>query len=439
MAQNKIMKNIKANMRGPVVLNIVWLSIDKVLKLVIGLVVGIWVARYLGPLQWGKLNYISAFVTILIALAKLGMDGFLTKEILLHPDSKNETLGTSFFIRVVIIPILLLSVLGYFYIENLEQEYYWLFAFLSLNVVIVPLDLIDLEFQSRLQSKFTIVSKNIAYVLGAVVRLYLILTQQSILWFAAAMGFEAVLSYIFLLFVYQKNDNILKWKFSKSLSMRLLNDGWPFVLASLAVILYVRLDQIMIANMVGEEELGLFSSATKISDIFVFLPIAVSGSFFPSLVSAKKMGEEDFIHKIQVLINWMMRISLFLALVITLFSHQIIQALFGYEFIAAGSILSVHIWALVPMFLGVATSQYLVVENLQRFSLYRTLLGLGTNVLLNIFLIPKYGALGAAFATTISQSMAAILSGLLFRRTRILFKMQTRSLLMLFNFDVGRL
>lgn len=435
MTQNSIIENVKAKIRGPVILNIFWLSFDKVLKLVIGLVVGIWVARYLGPTQWGKLNYVSAFITILMTVAKLGMDGFLTKEILQHPDLKNETLGTSFFIRVMLLPFLLLFVAGYFYVEHLEPEYYWLFAFLSLNVVIVPLDLIDLEFQSRLQSKYTIISKNIAYVLGAIVRMYLIISQKPILWFAAAMGLEAALSYIFLLVVYQRNNNIFNWRFSKSMAVNLLKEGWPFILASLAVILYVRLDQIMIANMVGEEELGLFSSAIKISDVFVFLPMAISGSFLPSLVNAKKISKEAFIQKIQFLVNWMMRISLALAIVTTLFSNQIIQVLFGSEFAAAGSILSVHIWALVPMFLGVATTQYLVVENLQRFSLYRTLLGLVANILLNIFLIPKYGALGAAIATTISQSVAAIFSGLLFRSTRILFRMQARSLLMLFNFE----
>lgn len=434
MAQNNIIESVKAKLQGPVVLNIIWLSFDKVLKLVIGLVVGVWVARYLGPTQWGKLNYISAFVAILMTVAKLGMDGFLTKEILQHPNSKNEILGTSFFIRVFLLPFLFLFVLVYFYVENFEQDYYWLFAFLSLNVVIVPLDLIDLEFQSRLQSKLTIISKNIAYVLGAVVRLYLILNKESLIWFAAAMGIEAALSYIFLLVVYQKNDNILKWKFSKTMAVSLLKEGWPFILASLAVILYIRLDQIMIGNMVGEEELGLFSSAIKISDIFIFLPMAVSSSFLPSLVSAKKRGQEAFVQRIQFLINWMMRISLVLSLGITLFSDQIIQVLFGTEFIAAGRILSVHIWALVPTFLGVATTQYLVVESLQRYSLYRTVLGLVTNLALNVYLIPKYGALGAAIATTISQSVAAIFSGLLFKQTRILFKMQLRSLVMLFNF-----
>lgn len=428
---------VKAKMKGPVILNILWLSFDKVLKLVIGLVVGAWVTRYLGPAQWGKINYVTAFVAILVTVAKLGMDGFLTKEILQHPYAKNEILGTSFLIRIFLLPFLFLFVIVYFYLHNVEQDYYLLFAFLSLNVTIVPLDLIDLEFQSRLQSKLTIISKNVAYVLGAIVRLYLIINEYSIFWFAAAMGIESALSYIFLLFVYQRNDNIFNWKFSKTRAASLLKEGWPFIVASLAVVLYVRLDQIMIGDMVGEEELGLFTSATKISEIFAFLPMAVSGSFLPSLVNAKKLGREIFVQKIQFLINWMMRISLALALGITLLSSQIIQILFGSEFISASRILSVHIWALVPMFLGVATTQYLVIEGMQKYSLYRTVLGLTTNLVLNFYMIPRYGAFGAAIATTISHAVAAIFSNFLFNETRVLFKMQAKSLLKLFSFQNG--
>ncbi len=416
--------------------NILWLSLDKVLKLVIGLIVGIWVARYLGPSQWGELNYVLAFITIAGTVGKLGMDGFLIKEILEHPSKKNEILGTSFFMRLLIIPFVLGAILIYFYLLNLNADYYWLLAFLSLNVFITPLDLIDLDFQSKLQSKLTVVSKNTAYVLGAFLRVYLLVSNKPLVWFAAGMGFEALLSYIFLTILYQKNNNIFQWTVSISLAKKLLRAGWPFTLSSLAVILYMRIDQVMLGSMVNEKELGLFSSAIKISDIFIFLPMAVSSSYLPSLVHAKKTSQELFIRKNQFFINWMARISIVLAILVTLFSDQIIQVLYGADYMQASGILVIHIWSLVPMFLGVATSQYLIIENLQKFSLYRTVLGLIFNVLLNLYLIPRYGAFGAAFATTISQFVAAVFSMALFQQTRILFKMQLRSLTMFFNFSL---
>lgn len=428
-------KIIKSKLATPVVLNILWLSLDKVFKLVVGLVVGIWVARYLGPGQWGELNYVLAFVTITGTVAKLGMDGFLVKEILENPSQKNEILGTSFFMRLLVIPILFGSVLIYFNILNLSSNYYWLLVFLSFNLFITPFDLIDLDFQSRLQSKLTVVAKNIAYVLGALLRVYLLINNKSLIWFAAAMGFEAALSYIFLTILYQRNNNIFHWSISFKLARKLLTTGWPFTLASLAVILYMRLDQVMLGSMVNETQLGFFSSAIKISDVFLFLPTAVSSSYLPSLIEAKKISWELFIKKNQFFINWMMRISLVLAVLVTIFSNLIIQHLFGTEYMPASGILIIHIWSLIPIFLGVATSHYLVIENLQKFGLYRTLIGLIFNVLLNLYLIPRYAAFGAALATTISQCMAAVFSMALFKQTRILFSMQLKSIVMLLNFN----
>ncbi|MCF0058306.1 flippase [Dyadobacter sp. CY356] len=415
-------------------MNILWLSLDKVFKLAVGLIVGIWVARYLGPNQWGELNYVLAFVTITATVAKLGMDGFLVKEILEDPLQKNEILGTSFLMRLVIIPVLFGSVLIYFKILDLNSDYYWLLAFLSFNLFITPFDLIDLDFQSRLQSKLTVVAKNIAYVLGALFRVYLLISNKSLLWFAAAMGFEAALSYILLTILYQRNNNIFQWTFNSELARKILKTGWPFTLASLAVILYMRLDQVMLGSMVDETQLGYFSSAIKISDVFLFLPMAVSSSYLPTLIEAKKTGWELFIRKNQFFINWMMRISVVFAILVTIFSDLIIQQLFGTEYMPASGILVIHIWSLIPIFLGVATSHYLVIENLQKFSLYRTLIGLIFNVLLNLYLIPRYAAFGAALATTISQLIASVFSMALFNQTRILFNMQLKSITMLFNF-----
>jgi len=425
---------IKAKLATPVVRNIIWLSFDKVFKLVVGLVVGIWVARYLGPAQWGEINYVFAFITIISTIDKLGMDSFLVKEILENPTQKREILGTAFLIRIFLIPFLIGSVVLYFHFLNLGSNAYWLLAFLSFNLITTPFDVIDLDFQSRLQSKLTVLSKNIAYVVGALIRVYLLVYNKPLLWFAASMGFEVFLSYFLLVINYQRKDSMLHWSFSMKLVKKLLTAAWPFTVASLAIILYMRIDQVMLGSMVGEKELGLFSSVVKISDIFIFIPMAISSSYLPLLVATRKDGLENFVKKIQFFMNWMFKISFAPALAVTLFSGIIIQQLYGAEYMAASPILVIHIWSLVPIFLGVASSQYMIIENLQKFGMYRTVIGLIVNVLLNLFLIPKYGAMGAATATTISQFTAALFCNLLFKQTRMLFYMQIKSFWMIFNF-----
>ncbi|MGV3604632.1 MAG: flippase [Dyadobacter fermentans] len=426
---------IKSKVQNPVVLNVAWLALDKASRLLIGLVVGVWVARYLGPAHWGEINYTAAIVGIITTIANLGMDGFLVKEIVASPEQKNEILGTAFFTRLAFIPVGIAATFCYFYFTNAPDYYYYLFAFLSPSFLISPFDLIDLEFQSRLKSKLTVVCKNIGYFIGAAIKIYCLLTHKSVFWFAAAIGIETLFAYIFLIFKYQSEQNIFNWIFKKKRARQLLSTGWPFIVSNLAVILYMRIDQLMIGNIAGETELGLFSSTTKITDMFVFIPMAISGSYLSVLVKIKKeQSDEVFIRKICTFFGWMTRISIGVAIVISLLSQQIIQLLYGPEYHPAYSILAIHIWALVPMFLGVASGQYLIIENLQKYNVYKTLIGLTLNVLLNVILIPKMGAVGAAIATLISYYVSAIFSNFLFSSTKKLFRYQLRSFQMIFSF-----
>ncbi|WP_229221452.1 flippase [Dyadobacter endophyticus] len=426
-------------MHSPVLLNILWLSFDKASRLLIGMVVGIWVARYLGPSQWGELNYSLAIISILVAIANLGMDGFLVKEIVSSPDKRNEILGTAFITRLILIPLGLIAAALYLYLLDSPVNSYYILALLSPSFLIAPLDVIDLDFQSRLQSKLTVVSKNLGYFVGAAIKVYFLYSQKSLLWFAAAVGIETVFSYLFLVFNYQRKQSILRWSFSKSRAGELLRAGWPFMISNIAVILYMRVDQLMIGSLAGKVELGLFSSAVKVTDIFVFIPIAVSGSYLSTLVKVKKEASDlIFIEKIHHFFVWMARLSILIAVSVSFFSSQIVEILYGSQYSGASAILIVHIWALVPMFLGVAAGQYLVIENLQQYNVYKTGIGLLLNVLLNLLLIPKMGALGAATATLVSYYVSAIFSNFLFPATRKLFMHQVRSIKMILAFKWQR-
>jgi len=198
----------------------------------------------------------------------------------------------------------------------------------------------------------------------------------------------------------------------------------------------MRVDQLMIGRLAGEAELGLFSSATRVTDIFVFIPVAISGSYLSTLVRIKQQdGDEAFVGKIRNFIEWMAKISIAIAIFVSVFSRQIIDVLYGAKYSGADSVLVAHIWALVPMFIGVASGQYLVIENLQRYNIYKTGIGLGVNLLLNVILIPGMGAIGAAIATLISFYISAILSNALFSATRQLFGYQLDGFKRLFSFN----
>ena len=423
-------EHIAPKIKSSVIKNILWLSFDKIFRLVLGLVAGIWMARYLGPSRWGELNYIQAYISILSTISLLGMDAFLVKEILEHPRKKRHILGSAFVLRLSAAltgSLVVHMVLLYLGVNANGLKMYFL---LLPIVLLTPFDLIDIEYQSELRSKRTVLAKSIAFVFGVFTKIILILLKMPLIYFAAAVGFEVVLAYLLLVFQYQiARNNIFGWRVSWYLIVGLMKRAWPFILSGVVVTLYMRLDQIMLGSMISEKEVGQFSAAVRVSELFLFLPIAITSSFLPGLLKTRQeQGEEKFLVKLQSLFNWMFLISFVIALVGTVFSRLIINVLYGHAYTESANILVIHIWSLVAIFMGVSSSQYLIIEGIQQYSFYRTTIGLAVNVILNILLIPVLKAYGAALATLCSQFVVAYITCLLFRRTRILFMMQIRTI-----------
>jgi O-antigen/teichoic acid export membrane protein len=202
------------------------------------------------------------------------------------------------------------------------------------------------------------------------------------------------------------------------------------ILSGIAVMIYMKIDQVMIGKMLNDTEVGIYSAAVKISEAWYFIPTAIATSAFPAIIKSKQKSERLYLKRMQKLYDFAVWFSIGFALLVTVFSGIIINLLYGAEYARASSVLSVHIWAGVFVFLGVVSGRYLVNENLTKVSFYRTLLGALINVLLNIGLIPFLGVLGAAITTLVSYMFSGFVLNVLFKKSRIVFLMQLKS----FNF-----
>jgi PST family polysaccharide transporter len=210
----------------------------------------------------------------------------------------------------------------------------------------------------------------------------------------------------------------------------LVLDSWPLLLSGLAITFYMSIDQVMLGKMVGDGGVGVYSAAVRVSEVWYFLPVAVTASVFPALIRAKQKSPAIYSRRLQHLFDSMVLISVGIALPMTFLSNWIIVTFFGTAFKDAGPVLSIHIWASVFVFLGVASSKWFIIENLQKLTLTRTIWGAVANVAMNLVLIPKYGALGAAWATLISQAVASVFFNAFNKETRQLFRKQVKSFLM---------
>ena len=408
--------------------NIAWLFFDRILRMGVGLFVGVWVARYLGVQQFGILNYATAFVALFNPLTTLGLDALVIRSIVREPQLKDEILGTTFWLKLCgAIVCLLLTVGSIFVLRQDDQLTVGLVAILATAGILHAFDTIDFWFQSQVQSKYTVVARNTAFIIIALVKVVLIKMQAPLVAFAWATLGEVALGTAGLIIAYRFKGYSILWRWSLSLAKTLLTESWPLILSGLTIMIYMKIDQIML-GLVGDEAVGLYSAATRISEVWYFIPTAISSSVAPSIYAAKQVSEELYYQRIKKLIRLLVIISLVVAVPMSFLSTRIITLLFGNGYAAAGSILGIHIWAAVFVFMGVASSSWFIAEGLTQLAFRRTLMGAVVNVILNWLLIPAYAGVGAAVATVISYGISASLSNLFAQKTRKIFMIQLKSL-----------
>jgi PST family polysaccharide transporter len=410
--------------------NMSWLFLDKILRMGFGLLLGIWVARYLGPQQFGLLNFATAFVGLFGAIAALGLQGIVVRDIVRNPDRAKETLGSAALLQLIgglVAYLLILVVIAHLRPEDAIARS--IIAIIGSVVLIEASKIAVYWFESQVQSKFTVWVQNGVFLAFAAVKVTLILNHATLIAFVWATLAEALLVATILLGVMGKRGPSLTNLYaSAERAKSLLKDSWPLIFSGIAVAAYMKIDQIMLGQMLGDQAVGIYSAATRISEVWYFIPMAIVASVFPAIIEAKKIDEEQFYARLQKLYDLMVLISVAVALPMTFLSTPILTFLFGSAYQAAGEVLAIHIWASVFVFLGVASGKWFLTENRQMLSLQRTVLGAIVNIALNFWLIPLHGVLGAAWATVASQVLAGFLFDLLQSETRPMFFMKLNSM-----------
>ena len=412
--------------------NTSWLMAENILRLLAGLFVGVYVARYLGPEKFGIFSYSLAFVSLFSSIAKLGLDKILIRELLNQPDKTNELLGTAFWLKVAGAVMMMVLIAGVLVFTDNTSEIKLYIFIISLGIIFQAFEVIDFYFQAKVQVKYVSICKTVQLLILCVIKLYLIYSEAELIWFVYLSLIGPVLLSGFLLYAFCSKSIPLFFRFfDADIAKGFLKDSWPLILSGLVIMVYMRIDQIMIKSMLGEAQVGVYSAAVRLSEVWYFVPTVLSVSLFPSIVNARKVSEDLFQSRMQSFFYFCAFLGFSCAIITTVFAVDIIQLLYGKDFLESSSVLAVHIWAGLFVFMGVAAGGWFIVDNLQKLSFYRTFAGAVANVFLNWWLIPAYGVLGAAYATLISQFVASVLFNFFDVRTYNCFKMQLRAILTL--------
>lgn len=410
--------------------NIGWLFFDRVFRMGMALVVGAWVARYLGPEQYGSINYLMATIGLFASFAALGLDSMIVKEIVEHPNKTSTIMSTVFSMRLISGSVSYVICLAVFYYLKRDDLYvFYIGVILALTLIAHSMSTIDFYYQSQVKSKISVLTQSLAYIFMSLCKVGLILAKAPLIAFAVIMALEVFVAGGFMLVSYRKiSKQHLSIRIDRALAKKLLSRSWPLILAGFMVTIYMRIDQIMLGELIGNFAVGTYSAALKLSEIWYFIPGIISTSLFPSIIEAKKISDEVYFRRSQKLFDVLFFISAALAIFVTFTSDLIIHIIYGDQYKDAAVILAIHIWTAVFVFFGSASSNFYIIENLQVKTFARTATGAVINIVLNFILIPRYAAVGAAVATLISQCCSSYLFDVLSSKTRVLFVMKTKSL-----------
>jgi PST family polysaccharide transporter len=311
-----------------------------------------------------------------------------------------------------------------------NQDEQILVGIIAAGMVFQAFDVCDLWFQAQTSAQYTVYAKSPAFLIASALKVWLILSHASLSAFVWVALIEVVMGVVGSLLIFWRNVMpITTWQLHLATCRKLLSTSWPLMLSGLAIMIYVKIDLVMLTQMQGATATGLYAAAVRISEVWYFIPMAIIASVTPTIVATKHEDEQRYYHRLERLFTLMARLALALALPISLLAYPLITLLFGSAYSAAAPILAIHIWSAVFVFLGVAQSPWDIAEDLTKLALYRTLGGAVINIALNLILIPSLAATGAAIATAISYACSGWILNLCYRQSRPIFLMQTRALI----------
>ncbi|MBD1940405.1 flippase [Microcoleus sp. FACHB-68] len=412
-----------------------WLFASRILRLGLGLVVGVLLARYLGPEQFGLYNYTISFVVLFSPLATLGLDSIVIRDIVREPLSKLETLGTAFVLKLIGSFITFCLATGaIFFLRFDDNLAHWLVGLAAVASIFQAFDVIEFWFNSQIKSKYGIYAKYSAFIFVNVLRIVLIQMNASLIAFAWLIFIESLLSAVGLVIVYQASgDNALAWQVSIKRAKQLLKDSWPLLLSSISIVIYMRIDQVMLGELASIADIGNYSVAVRLVEVWYIIPMTLNQALFPSIVNLKKVAPETYEARIQRLYTLMIWMAIIAAILISYISSQLVKVIYGEQYIEAAPILSIQAWMATSVFFGVARASWVTTEGYLLDEMYVNIIGCILNVILNFILIPTQGAIGATVASLLTAFGANFIVAIYSKPIRISLRMYLISLLLPLN------
>ncbi len=401
-----------------VIANMSWLMGGKIVNMILSFFVSLATARYLGPSNFGSINYVAAYVSFFSSIASLGLSVIVIKEVSSGEEDDNKVIWTGILMRFLTAVASTIAVVAFFAIAKRNDPLLVPIAALeSIAILASAFDTFMYWFQGKLLGKYVSIAGVIAYLAMSLYRLYLLANGADILWFAFATSVDTLVLAL-VLFIFYVKENGFRPVISLSLGKKLLKQSYHYLISGLIAILYSKIDQIMLGDMLDKASVGLYSAALTIAGLWGMIPSAFIQSVSPILYKNAQTDHGMFLKRLKQSYAGIWFLNVCWSLVISLFSYWVVLLLYGAEYMGARKALIIVVWYSGISSLGSLTQVYLATENKNKYINYFALAGLVTDVVLNALLIPHFGITGAAVATLATYCVIHIVMPLVIKDTR---------------------
>lgn len=410
--------------------NAIWLISGRVVQMLLSLFVGIITARYLGPGNYGLINYGTAFTTFFAALCGLGINSIIIKDFVDHPEEQGEAIGSALLTKLVSSVLSVIMIVGIVSVVDHDEPLTIVVVTLcSLGSVFHVFDTFNYWFQSRYQSKVTSIVALCAYLATSIYRIVLLVLNKDVRWFALATSIDYVVIAVLLYIVYKKSGGP-RLRFSVKKSKALLSMSYHYILSTMMVTIYGQTDKLMLKHFIDDAEVGYYATAISICSMWTFVLHAIIDSLHPTILRLHSVDKEEFNRKNRQLYAIVFYISCFVSIGFFFLGEWGIKLLYGADYTPAGSPLKIITWYTAFSYLGVARNAWIVSEGKQRYLKYMYLGAAIINVILNCLFIPLMGAAGAALASLITQIFTSIILPSFFKEMRLNAKLMLEAILL---------
>ncbi len=408
--------------------NAVWIISCKIVQSLLGLIVGMLSARYLGPSNYGLINYASSIVAFVLPVVQLGFRSTMVQEIIDNPDKEGEIIGTSLFFNCLSAIACIVGVCSFVYIVNPnEHDTFIVCVLYSISLLAQALEMIYYWFQAKMISQYTSLTGLAAYIIVTIYKIYLLITDKSVYWFAISHAFDYFIVAFILIGLYFKLSE-QKIKVSLKCFRKMFLKSKYFIFSSLMVTIFAQTDKIMLKMMLSEEAVGIYSAAVTCSGYTGFVFSAIIDSFRPAIFESKKYSQKLYENNLILCYSTVIYLSLIQSIACTFFAKTIISILYGIEYAASSEVLALVVWYTTFSYLGPIRNIWMLAENKQKYLWIINLSGAILNIVLNMLLIPIMGVIGAALASLATQIFTNFFTGFILKPIRYNNKLMLKGL-----------